>query len=87
MAEMQKITIDGMRGIISVGDPTDIPANSASDVRDMVFSPQSAISTRSGFLKKNTTAVNSIYGLFDYKTRFTQKTIYVDSAGNIGTLA
>ena len=86
MAEMQKMVLDNLKGMQTVGDPTDIPANSASDVRDMVFSPQSAISTRSGFLKKNTTAVNSIYGLFDYKTRFTQKTIYVDSAGNIGVM-
>ena len=84
---MQKMVLDNLKGMQTVGDPTDIPANSASDVRDMVFSPQSAISTRSGYLKKNTTAVNSIYGLFDYKTRFTQKTIYVDSAGNIGVLA
>jgi len=86
MAEMQKMVLDNLKGMQTVGDPTDIPANSASDVRDMVFSPQSAISTRSGYLKKNTTAVNSIYGLFDYKTRFTQKTIYVDSAGNIGVM-
>jgi len=86
MAEMQKMAISNVRGMQTVGDPTDIPANSASDVRDMVFSPQSAISTRSGYLKKNTTAVNSIYGLFDYKTRFTQKTLYVDGNGNIGTL-
>ena len=83
---LQKITLSPLKGMQTTGDPTDIPANASSDTRDMVFSPQSAISTRSGFLKKNTTALNSIYGLFDYKTRFTQKTIYVDSAGNIGTL-
>ena len=86
MAEMQKMVLENMRGIISVGDPTDIPANSASDTRDMVFSPQSAISTRQGYLKSNTTAVNALYGLYDYKTRFFQKTIYADSQGNIGVL-
>jgi len=86
MAEKQKIALTSFRGMSTTGDPTDIPANSSSDVRDMVFSPQSAISTRKGFLKSNTTAVNALYGLYDYKTRFTQKTIYVDSAGNIGTL-
>jgi len=83
---LQKITLSNLKGMQTVGDPTDIPANASSDTRDMVFSPQSATSTRSGFLKSNTTALNSIYGLFDYKTRFTQKTIYVDGNGNIGTL-
>jgi len=82
----QKITLTSPKGMQTVGDPTDISANSASDVRDMVFSPQSALSTRKGFLKSNTTALNALYGLYDYKTRFTQKTIYVDANGNIGTL-
>ena len=83
----QKIILDKFTGIQSVGDPTDIAPNSARDIRDMVFSPQSALSTRPGFLKSNTTSIGyAIYGLYDYKTRFTQKTIYADANGNIGTL-
>ena len=83
---MEKMVLDSLRGMQTQGDPTDIPANTSSDTRDMIFSPQSAVSARQGFLKSNTTAVNALYGLYDYKTRFFQKTIYVDSAGNIGTL-
>lgn len=83
---MQKMDTTSFKGMQTVGDPTDIPANASSDTRDMVFSPQSAVSARQGFLKSNTTAVNSLYGLYDYKTRFFQKTIYADSAGNLGVL-
>ena len=80
----QKLILDKFAGMKSVGDPTDNSPNSARDIRDIVFSPQSALSTRPGFLKSNTTSLNyGIYGLYDYKTRFTQKTIVADANGNL----
>lgn len=67
-------------GMSCASDPTDTTHGLAYDIRDIVFSPKYAISTRPGFLKWNTTSVGTaITSIFYFKGRTTTKTIVCSS--------
>lgn len=74
-------------GINSVSSKKTIADGACSNQQNLVNAPLSAISSRSGYLKKNTTAlsgsVNSVYG---FKTRLYLQYLAIDSDGNINTL-
>ena len=85
---LEKLKITDFRGMITIGDGVDIPDNYAYEVRDIIFSPLSAISSRMGFLKQNTSSLGyEVKGLYQFrKSGDTKKTLVADSGGNLEVL-
>ena len=55
--------------------------------QDLINAPLAAISSRPGYLKKNTTALGGeVNGLYLLKTKLFHTYLCVDSAGNINTI-
>ena len=74
-------------GINSVVSKKAIADGSCSNQQNVVNAPLAAISSRSGYLKKNTTALaGEVNGLYGFKTKLFHQYIIVDSAGNVNTL-
>ena len=84
---MTPIKLGLSRGMIVLGDKKDIPDSACAYEQNFVHSPILAISTRSGYLKSNTTAfAGEIMGIGHLKATRLSATIAIDSSGNVNQL-
>ncbi len=83
--ELKKVFF--VKGIMCLGDHKDIPDGSCHFQQDFINSPATAITTRPGFTKVNSTGLGSaIKSVFQFKTIAFDQTLAADAAGNIHTL-
>ena len=84
---MNTMTHKFLYGMNSVVSKKNVADGACTSQQDVVNSPLTAISSRNGYLKKNTTALGGeVIGVYGFRTKLLLKYIAADSAGNINTL-
>jgi len=74
-------------GINSVVSKKALADGQSSNQQDLINAPLAAISSRSGYLKKNTTALGGeVNGLYLFKTKLFHVYLAVASDGTVNTL-
>ena len=82
-----KKSVAFLYGINSVVSKKAVADGSCLSQQDVINAPLAAISSRPGYLKKNTTALaGEVNGLYLLKTKLFHVYLAMDSAGNLNTL-